>query len=134
MNRRMFLGSLAVAAEDWPQFRGPGGQGHSVERGLPVEWSETKNVKWKAAVPGTGWSSPSIVDGRIWLTTATEGGASLRLLAMDVASGKVVLDTEVFRVADKGPGIHKKNTFASPTAIVRGDKVWVHFGFYGTAC
>ena len=65
MNRRMFLGSLAVAAEDWPQFRGPGGQGHSVERGLPVEWSETKNVKWKAAVPGTGWSSPSIVDGRI---------------------------------------------------------------------
>ena len=134
MNRRMFLGSLAVAAEDWPQFRGPGGQGVSAERGLPLEWSETRNVKWKAPVPGSGWSSPSIVDGRIWLTTATEGGASLRLLAMDVVSGKVVLDTEVFRVKDKGPGIHKKNSFASPTAIVRGDKVWVHFGFYGTAC
>ena len=43
-----------VAAEDWPQFRGPTGQGHSSERGLPVEWSETSNIVWKTPVPGTG--------------------------------------------------------------------------------
>ena len=52
--------TAAVQAEDWPQFRGPTGQGHSIERGLPLEWSETRNVIWKSAVPGRGWSSPVV--------------------------------------------------------------------------
>ncbi len=134
MHRRAFFLSLPLAAGDWPQFRGPGGQGHAEEKGLPQEWSETKNVKWKAPVPGSGWSSPSIVGETIWLTTATDDGSSLRLLAMDKATGKVTLNKEVFRVTDKGPGIHKKNSVASPTAIVAGDKIYVHYGFYGTAC
>ncbi|MBI4906985.1 MAG: PQQ-binding-like beta-propeller repeat protein [Acidobacteria bacterium] len=136
LNRRIFL-SQALAApllgEDWPQFRGPSGQGHSTEKGLAQQWSDTKNVRWKVAIPGLGWSSPSIVGNRLWLTTATENGASLRLLCMDAQTGKLQQDTEVFRVRDKGPGIHAKNSFASPTAIVDGDRVYVHYGFYGTA-
>ena len=43
-----------AAAQDWPEFRGPGGQGHSSERGLPLEWSEARNIVWKSAVPGRG--------------------------------------------------------------------------------
>lgn len=136
MRRRdsLLLFSTPLLAGDWPQFRGPSGQGLSPEKGLPLDWSETKNVRWKAAIPGSGWSSPSIAGDRIWLTAATERGASLRVLAVDAATGKIALDKEVIRVKDQGPGIHGKNSFASPTAIVRGDKVYLHFGFYGTAC
>ncbi len=137
MRRRTLLGQLLTApllAEDWPQFRGPGGQGHSAESGLPTTWTDTKNVRWKAPLPGAGWSSPAVAGNRIYLTTATEKNTSLRLLAVDTASGKITLDTEVFRVKDVGPGIHTKNTFASPTVIVQGDRLYVHFGFYGTAC
>ncbi len=140
-SRRSALGSLlgcasayATRAEDWPQFRGPSGQGVSSAAGLPLEWSETRNIRWKSAIPGSGWSSPSIAGNRIWLTTSTGDGASLRLLALDATTGKITLDVEVFRIRDKGPGINAKNSFASPTAIVRGDRIWVHFGFYGTAC
>ena len=131
MRRRQFL-LLPLVADDWPQFRGPSGQGQSSAKDLPVEWSETRNIRWKTAVPGAGWSSPSIVDDRIWLTTAKD--ASLCLLSLDAATGKIVNDVEVFKIKDKGPGIHGKNSFASPTAIVDKDRVYVHFGFYGTAC
>jgi outer membrane protein assembly factor BamB len=123
---------VSVQAEDWPQFRGPTGQGHSTERGLPLEWSETHNVVWKTAVPGRGWSSPVVADGRVWLTTATDGGASLRLVSVDVASGRMATDTEVFRVRS-GPSPNAKNSRASPTPIVDGDRVYVHFGAEGTA-
>ena len=132
MYRRAFLFSIPLLAEDWPQFRGPGGQGHSAGKGLPLQWSETTNVKWKAPVPGSGWSSPSIANNTIWLTASRDN--SLRLVALDQATGKLLRDTEVFAIKDLGPGIHKKNSFASPTAILSGDKIYVHFGFYGTAC
>jgi len=136
MRRRDAIALLSspLFANDWPQFRGPSGQGLSPEKGLPLDWSATKNVAWKTAIPGTGWSSPSIAGDRIWLTAATERGASLRVIAVDSATGKIALDKEVIRVTDKGPGIHGKNSFASPTAIVSGERVYLHFGFYGTAC
>jgi outer membrane protein assembly factor BamB len=124
---------LLALFEDWPQFRGPGGQGHSREKGLPIEWSETDNVKWKTALPGRGWSSPSIQGETIWLTTATEEGRSLRLLSIDRATGKIRKDVEIFHLEGEIP-VHDKNSRASPTPIVEGDRVYVHFGSYGTAC
>ena len=141
--RRVVLAAVLlaapVAAEDWPQFRGPTGQGHSSERGVPVEWSETSNVVWKTRVPGTGWSSPVVAGGKVWLT-ATEpskarggrGGLSLRALAFDAVSGSGLVDVEVFRVGSPGP-LNQKNSHASPTPIVDGDRVYVHFGADGTA-
>ena len=137
MHRRSLLTHLLAAplyAEDWPQFRGPGGQGHSTEQGLPTTWTDTKNVRWKSPLPGSGWSSPAIAGDRLYLTTATDKNTSLRLLALDTASGKVTLDTEVFRAASAGPGVHAKNSYASPTVIVQGDRLYVHYGFFGTAC
>jgi outer membrane protein assembly factor BamB len=123
-----------AAADDWPQFRGPGGQGHSSEHGLPIEWSEQKNVAWKTPVPGRGWSSPVIGSGRVWVTSATtvQKDTSLRLMAFDVETGKPALDVEVFR--SRGTDLQNpKNSHASPTPILEGDRVYVHFGAQGTA-
>lgn len=130
----------AQPADDWPQFRGPGGQGHSNARELPLEWSESRNVVWKTPVPGAGWSSPVVGSGRVWVTAVVEtpasagtpAGASLRALAFDAATGRPLVDVEVFRVPASGP-LHPKNTRASPTPILDGNRVYVHFGAEGTA-
>lgn len=131
------LGALVwpghAAAQDWPEFRGPGGQGHSVERGVPLEWSEARNIAWKTPIPGQGWSSPVVSDGRIWLTTAVEDrGVSLRAVAFDTATGREVVNVEVFRTRSPAAR-HPKNSYASPSAVVEGDRVYVHFGTDGTA-
>jgi outer membrane protein assembly factor BamB len=157
------LASFAPAAapdSNWLDFRGPTGQGHvgpghPGEGDLPVEWSATRNVAWKQPVPGLGWSSPVVVNGQVIVTSAvpveadaTNGSAangnaangnagqalSLRVLAYDVATGKPRWDTEVFQQPKDAPRIHGKNSHASPTAVVRGDSVFVHFGHQGTAC
>lgn len=124
----------AALGEDWPEFRGPTGQGHSSERGLPLEWSESRNILWKVAVGGRGWSSPVVADGRVWITTAVADrqGASLRVLGFDVETGAEVVNVEAFRLGSadlKNP----KNSLASPTPVVEGDRVYVHFGGDGTA-
>src|SRR6202163_3510699 len=131
----LLLGALAaaVSAEDWPEFRGPTAQGHSTERGLPLEWSEPRNVMWKAGVPGLGWSSPVGGGGRVWGTSAIkERGGSLRALAFDLETGRELVNAEVFRTRSADP-LNAKNSLASPTPIVEGDRVYVHFGADGTA-
>ena len=127
------LPAFRISAEDWPQFRGPGGEGHSAEKDLPLQWSESQNILWKTPVAGRGWSSPVVSGGRVWLTTAVErqGNASLRVLAYDVLSGREVVNVEVFSVRDAFLK-NAKNSFASPTPIVEGDRVYVHFGNDGT--
>ncbi len=119
--------------QDWPQFRGPTGQGVSEEKGLPLTWSETKNVRWKVAIPGRGWSSPVVRGERIWLTTATEEGKSLRAIAVDLNTGAILQNVEVFRLKSARLA-NSKNSFASPTPVVEGDRVYLHFGAFGTAC
>jgi outer membrane protein assembly factor BamB len=127
-------GARLAAAEDWPQFRGPTGQGLSAETGLPVEWSESRNVRWKTTVPGTGWSSPVVAGDRVWLTTAVadRNATTLRLLAFEAATGRQVVDAEVFRLPRRNL-LNPKNSHASPTPIVEGDRIYVHFGADGTA-
>ena len=127
------LGAPA-AGQEWPEFRGPTGQGHSVEAGLPLDWSESRNIVWKTPVAGRGWSSPVVAGGRVWITTATEerGTASLRALAFDSQTGREVVNAEVFRIG--GARLTNfKNSHASPTPIIDGDRVYVHFGALGTA-
>jgi outer membrane protein assembly factor BamB len=127
----------AVHALDWPEFRGPTGQGHSPAGRVPVRWSATENVAWQVPVPGAGWSSPVLVAGRLYLTTAVSAGdeanLSLRVLCLDATDGKVRWDTEVFTPARPGSR-HGKNGFASPTPIARDGRLYVHFGHLGTAC
>ena len=127
------LHSQRDAAEDWPEFRGPDGQGHSTEKGLPISWSENSNVAWKTAIPGLGWSSPVIRGDRIWLTTALDEGRSLHALCLNRNNGEILQNIEVFH-KDNPLRIHTKNSHASPTPILENDRVYVHFGTNGTAC
>ena len=127
----------AVRADDWPEFRGPTGQGHAADVGVALEWSERTNITWKTPVPGRGWSSPVIGDGRLWITTAVDGddgATSLRLLAFDVESGREVINVEVFGT-DETSAPNPKNSLASPTPVIDpdGERVYVHFGASGTA-
>jgi outer membrane protein assembly factor BamB len=122
------------AVSDWPEFRGPGGQGHSPERGLPLQWGEGKNVAWKTRIAGLGWSTPVVAGGRVWLTTAIEQrGVSLRVLAFDVATGLEVVNVEAFNIPSSRREINPKNSWASPTPVIDGDRIYVHFGADGTA-
>lgn len=124
---------VVAAADEWPQFRGPDGQGRAAARGLPLTWSDTENVVWKLPLPGRGWSSPVISGNRIWMTTADDEGHSLRALCVDRATGKLVYDGDVFR-PETPVELNAKNSHASPTPLVEGNRVWVHFGTMGTAC
>ncbi|MBC8116983.1 MAG: PQQ-binding-like beta-propeller repeat protein [Candidatus Saccharimonas sp.] len=122
-----------ASAGDSPQFRGPGGEGHSSEKNLPLRWSETENVRWKAEIEGLGWSTPSIAGSQVWITTATDEGKSLRAICLDKNSGTVVHDVEVFHRDEPGK-IHSKNSYASPSVLIDGERLYVHFGKLGTAC
>ena len=122
-----------LVAQDWPQFRGPDGQGHTSAKNLPLTWSESENIAWKTAIAGRGWSSPVIGDGSIWLTTATDEGRSLHAICVELASGKIVRDIEVFKIATP-PTLNAKNSPASPSPVLEGDRLYVHFGTSGTAC
>src|SRR6266487_600724 len=117
------------------------GQGETVAAHLPLEWSATRNIAWKQSIPGHGWSSPVVNAGRVYLTTAVEGPEgggstlSLRALCLDEAAGSILWDSEVFGCeSGQLPRIHAKNSHASPTPLLAGGRVYVHFGHQGTAC
>ena len=146
----------SLFADEWPQFRGPSGDGISDAKDLPSEWSQTENVAWKTEIFGKGWSSPVVADGQIWLTTAVStelspelraerekkasspGGkafASVALFALqfDLNDGTQKQKIKLFEVQDPQI-IHTLNSFASPTPVIDGDFVFINFGTFGTAC
>lgn len=127
------LASRALAGEHWPQFRGPRGDGHSEARGLPLTWSEERNVRWKTPLPGRAWSSPVIWDRQIWLTTATTDGKVLSVLCVDRDTGQVIRDQKLFEV-EKPQYCHPFNSYASPTPVIEAGRLYVTYGAPGTAC
>lgn len=144
-------------ASDWPQFRGPDGQGRIDSDRLPLKWSEDENVAWKTSLPGEGHSSPVISGQQIWVTTAVAaqltkeeeerrlaeiensrglklaGALSLQALLVNAATGKLERTVELFKVEKPEPK-HSLNSYASPTPVIADDHLYVHFGTYGTAC
>ncbi|MGA2254307.1 MAG: PQQ-binding-like beta-propeller repeat protein [Thermoguttaceae bacterium] len=122
-----------TADEPWPQFLGPAANGSCQQADLPLNWSETKNVRWKTAIHDRGHSSPVIWEKQIWLTTAADDGKQLFAVCVDCDSGQIVQDVRVFKVENPKP-IAELNTYASPTAVVEAGRLYVHFGSYGTAC
>ena len=124
---------LAAAETNWPQFRGPRGDGQSPNTGLPTTWSETENIRWKTPIHGKGWSSPVVWGNQIWMTTATPDGKERFAVCVDLASGKIVHDVRVLDVLDPQYS-HEMNSHASPTPVVEEGRVYVHFGSTGTMC
>ncbi len=120
------------AGASWPQFRGAA-SGHADVTGLPLVWSEDDNVVWKVPIAGRGYSSPVVLDGQVWLTTAIEETPSLRAVAVDAASGQTLFDVEAFRPA-AWQASHLENSYASPTPTIEPGRLYAHFGTYGTAC
>ncbi|NNJ25042.1 PQQ-binding-like beta-propeller repeat protein [Alienimonas chondri] len=136
--------ATTASAADWPQFRGPDAQGHAPvdETGLPVEWSETKNVAWAVDTP-PGWSSPVVVGDRVYLTAASEpqgGEVTLSALCLSTADGSVIWENDLFEKSTE-ERMHKKNSRASPTPIfarlsdgsAEDGALFVHFGPGATA-
>ena len=125
--------SCALSGGEWPEYRGPDRDGSAGDAALPTTWSEDENVVWKTAIHGRGWSSPVVLEGRVWLTTATPTGERLSVLAVDAATGEVLVDRVLFEIAEPE---HRNtlNSYASPSACLAPGRVFVHFGTYGTAC
>lgn len=90
-------------------------------------------MAWKTRLPGRGHSSPVVAGGKVWLTTALEEERSLRVLALDEKTGRIVHDVELFRPAAWQAG-HDQNSYASPSPVADEERVCVHFGTYGSAC
>jgi outer membrane protein assembly factor BamB len=125
------LTSLAARAENWPCFRGPTRQGLSTAADLPVQWDASKGVKWKVEIPGEAHSSPIVWGDRIFLTTATDGGAACHVLCVSAADGRVLWNTEVFR--QETARKEARNSYATPTPVTDGRRVYALFGSGGIA-
>jgi len=116
------IAAFAVHAGEWPRFRGPTGQGISEEKGVPTSWNAAEHVVWKTPIPGEGWSSPIVWGDRVWVTTATDGGASFRVICIDRTRGTILWNAEVV-VQDAGHR-HGNNSYATSTPATDGDRVF----------
>jgi hypothetical protein len=138
---RLYVMMLFVAAAlrvggaeaNWPEFRGPRGDGTATATNLPLHWGERQNIKWQTPIHGRAWSSPVIWDQQIWMTTATTNGRELSAICVDRDSGKVMRDLKLFDV-EKPQYAHPFNTYASPTPAIEDGRVYVTFGSPGTTC
>jgi outer membrane protein assembly factor BamB len=134
--------SNAVARADWPEFRGPHGDGvvpataPSKLAGFPLYWSETSNIVWKTEIPYRGWSTPVVLGGQVWLTTATEDGHDFYALGIDAETGKIRFNEKLFHSDNPEPlgNGASMNCYATPSPAIEPDRVYVHFGRFGTAC
>lgn len=131
-NLRFFLLLLvttSVRAENWPAWRGAAGTGISSERNLPLHWGPDQNIRWKAALPAPGNSTPIIWGEHLFLTQALEGGKRRALLAFDRVSGRKRWQQEV--PCDAMETTHKQNPPCSASAVTDGQAVYAHFGSAG---
>ena len=119
--------------QGWTDYRGPNLNGHSAAQNIPLSWNDSSNVAWKTPIPGRGWSSPVILNNKIWLTTALNDGKNLNLLAINSTSGKIEFNLNLFKL-DSLQENHPLNSYASPSPVVEDGKVYANFGTYGTAC
>jgi outer membrane protein assembly factor BamB len=112
-------------AEEWPCWRGPRGDGTSLETGIPIHWSKTENIHWQAVIPGKGHSSPIIWGDRIFLTTCLESDGQRLLLCLGRKDGKLLWQRQVLTAPLEGK--HALNSYASATPATDGQHVWVAF-------
>jgi len=118
---------FAAAAGDWPGWRGPTADGHAAAgQQVPVTWSETQNVIWKAPVRGRGHASPTVVGNRIYLATADHATDEQLVICYDRATGKVVWETVVHRGNLETKG-HRNSSQASSSVAWDGERLYINF-------
>ena len=146
-----------IRGASWQNFRGPGGQGHAENANLPIHWSESRNISWKTPVPGTGYSAPVVEGNQVWLTTAfhrpsspdevarrtvdntgsepitVSDYATMYALCLDLETGKIIKKIKLLHI-EKPQWVHVENSYATPTPIIEGGKLYCHFGTFGTVC
>lgn len=121
----VLVSCLLSFGENWNRFRGPTGQGISTEKNLPVFWGRTSNIVWKTEIPGESWSSPIVWGNRVFLTTATDGGVSCRVLCLDAQTGKILWNNEYFKQVPRRK--EARNSYATPTPVTDGERVYAVF-------
>ena len=124
-------------AEDWTQFRGPGGQGISKQKNLPVTWTDTENISWKTALPGYGASSPIALDGKLYITCYSGYGTpdssdaiedlKLHVTRLKAENGQIVWDKEVKPTLPESTKV-RDHGYAAPTPVTDGKHLYVFFG------
>jgi outer membrane protein assembly factor BamB len=128
----VFFANSTLAFANWPDWRGPTGEGRSEATDLPLNWSEAENIVWKTRIHDLGYSTPVVWGDQVWLTTATKDGRTLYAVCIDLNSGRVVHDVEVFH-PNRPQRIHYNNSYATPSAVVEEGRAYVHYGTFGTA-
>ncbi|HEV3143555.1 MAG TPA: PQQ-binding-like beta-propeller repeat protein, partial [Gemmataceae bacterium] len=120
-------------AADWPQFRGSNGSGVSDETALPIKWSKTEGMRWKADLPGRGLSNPVIAGGKVYVT-ASSGYQENRLhvLCFEEKTGKKLWERQIWTTG--GTGCHPKSCMAAPTPCVDGKAVYALFATGDLVC
>ena len=136
------VGLLAQSAlaDDWPQFRGPGGLGVSEAKNLPVTWSETENLIWKTAMPGSGSSSPIALGGKLYVTCYSgygldqDGGSledlTLHLVCVDGRNGSIIWDKKIKAAQPESKSV-RDHGYAAQTPVTDGRHLYVFFGKSG---
>ncbi|MDG2224402.1 MAG: PQQ-binding-like beta-propeller repeat protein [Rubripirellula sp.] len=120
------------AQSNWPEYRGPNGDGQAPDANLPIAIDESV-VKWQTPIHGKGWSSPVVWGNQVWLTTATKDGTKMYAVCVDRQSGKVIHDLLLLENAEPA-FCHPLNSYATPTPIIEAGRVYIHFGSYLTTC
>ncbi len=134
----------SVEATDWARFRGPNGSGISEDGAVPVTWSESENLKWKAKLPGPGSSSPIVVGDKIFLTCWTGYATSrenpgniddlmLHLVCVNRTNGEIqwTKPIEPTGLEEEYRGMFAENGYASHTPCSDGERVYAFFGKTG---
>jgi outer membrane protein assembly factor BamB len=127
---------------DWTQFRGPGALGRSDSKGLPLTWSDDKNIAWKATLPGPGASSPIVLGQRVFLTCFTGFATSSRepgdmtnlkrhLVCLNLADGRIVWDTPVPAEMPEQDRIREDHGYSSSTPVADAERIYAFFGKSG---
>jgi outer membrane protein assembly factor BamB len=124
-----YLGLAVPAGADdahWSRFRGPNGEGKAAESDIPVQWTE-QSFLWKVPVPGLGNSSPVIWGQRLFMQSASKDGKERLLLCLSTVDGKTIWAQKVPGELVRKPAVHDKNSLASSTPAVDGERVFAYF-------
>ncbi len=116
---------LSAPAGNWPQWRGPNGDGISPETNVPVKWSATESIIWRTPIPGEGHSSPVVWEDSVFLTTAVSNSQERLLLRFETGSGRILWQRSV--VAAAVEAMHRENSPASSTPVTDGELVFTSF-------